>query len=255
MFENINLVVVGDSFVYGHLEKDLEPESCHARSWVSRLARIGNFKSWVNLGAPGGSNARTHRVLLDYICNHYDANSKYLFIYAISDLTRFELPMTRQDAMKHNIFTRTFSDSEMEVDPNINVATIGDWIPDKLLANNNAESTQLADYVKTHYETFSHRAYAERILGHQLLAVRTLFDSLGVDYCFTETTAALGTLKKYKFLGKTLPTIDYKINDVSYRMDDFVSNHGFEIASCGHFNSEANEFLANYIYQCLKTKR
>jgi hypothetical protein len=254
MFENTNLVVVGDSFIYGHLEKDLEPESCHARSWVSRLARIGNFKSHVNLGAPGGSNIRTHRVLLDYICNHYDSNSKYLFIYAISDLTRFELPFRRDEAIKYGIFTRTFSAEEHEVDPKLNVATIGTWIPEKLISNDTVDSSHIAEFINTYYSTFNHSAYAEKMLGHQLLAVKGLFDSLGVDYQFAETTAPLGTLKKYKFLGQSLPTIDYTIDGVNYDIGEFISRHGFEIASCGHFNAEANEFLANYIYSCLKTK-
>ena len=93
MYEDTTLVVVGDSFVYGHLGDDLNVESCHNRSWVRQLEKIGNFKTSVNLGAPGGSNYRSIRVVYEYLDQHYNPDEKYLVIFAASELSRFELPV------------------------------------------------------------------------------------------------------------------------------------------------------------------
>lgn len=247
MFENKNLIVIGDSFVYGHLGDDMDIESCHARSWVSRLGRIGKFKSVVNLGAPGGSNDRSFSTIYEFLINNYDSKEEYLIIHAVSELVRFQLSMLREDAIDHGFDTP----ANKPTIPNsvYNLLTIGPWVIDRLATNDNPNQRRIADFLKTYYSLFVHAPQEEFKLSQQLFSLKYMFDSLNIEYYFTETILPPGTIKRFKFLDQTLPTIDYKIGHHTFGLSNFLKAGGHKEYPCGHFDDKANEFLAKYIYQ------
>ena len=85
MYSNTTLVAIGDSFIYGHYEDDLNYNSCWQRSWVKKLEKIGNFKTSINMGAPGGCNARSYRMLIKFLEDMYHNRVRTL---AYKDLTK-----------------------------------------------------------------------------------------------------------------------------------------------------------------------
>lgn len=248
MFENKTLIAVGDSFVYGHLGDDMAVESCHARSWVSKLARIGNFKSWVNLAAPGGSNDRSFDVVHDYLNESYDKNNEYLVIFAVSELARFQLPVSKEDGVRYGIFSAAEENTRSWVAP-YNFAVIGPWVVDALAQSSDLSFQKMAEFLRMYYGSFVHDHYEEVKLNQKLFSLKYMFDSLNIEYYFTETICHLGLLKRMRFLNQTLPTIDYQIGHQTYVLSDFLQHYHHRKQPCGHFDDRANEFLARYIYQ------
>jgi len=242
VFNDTTLVVVGDSFVYGHLGDDLNAESCHNRSWVRQLEKAGNFKTSVNLGAPGGSNYRSIRVLYEYLEQEYSHNEKYLVIFAVSELSRFELPVN------HNL-GRTLTivpEDPLHYDTIHNeiIATgIGSWFLD-------FTNSKISDFVRMHYESFNHDIFSEKILRNSLFSLKAVLDDLNIESFFTSTVLHPEVLPKMSLLGKKLPIIRYADAwDSTFGMTQLLLNSGFKQYSCKHFDEHAYKFLAEYILE------
>jgi hypothetical protein len=252
MFEDKILIAVGDSFVYGHLGDDMEVDSCHARSWVSKLGTLGNFKSVVNLAAPGGSNDRSFRTIMEYLDTNYDANNKYLVIYAASEIARFEFPMLRKDAVHYGLVTPAYNMED--IDPELenvtyNLAQIGPWVVDRLLAGEFEHNRRLGEFLKMYYGLFVHNYQEELKLSNQLFCLKSVFDTLNIEYYFTETILPPETLQRFRFLNQQLPTIEYRIGSSVYGVSKFLTLYHHKEHPCGHFDDNANKFLAEYIYK------
>lgn len=246
MFSDVNLIVVGDSFVFGHLGDDIETESCHKRSWVGKLGRIGNFKSNTNLGAPGGSNDRSVRVLLDHIEKTYSPAEKYLVIFCISEITRLELAITGSDAGAFGVGTQfgEFDSSTVEI------AGLGHWSSTNLFGGPCLQKDKLKEFLDSYYQLFAHEEYLEKMLTHKMFMLKSVLDSLNINCLFASTIAPPELLRGLKFFGKTLPIIEFGNTNII----SFLGNGRFETQPCGHYKENAYEFLANYIHYRLKEK-
>lgn len=247
MFNDVNLIVVGDSVVYGHLGDDVDMESCHNRSWVRKLGKVGNFKSETNLGAPGGSNERSHRVLLDHIEKTYSPTEKYLVLFCISELSRFELPIDLNDAGLSGIFLG-YSCFESE---KIGISGIGPWTADCIYGESTSHKEKIKEFFNTYYQMFSHEEYLIKTLSHKLFTLKSFLDTLNIKYFFTSTIAKPRILTDLKFFNETLPTLDYE----GYNINGFLDSRGFKRHPCMHHDEIAYNFLANHTYMKLTREK
>lgn len=251
MFNDTTLIAVGDSFVYGHLGDDLNAETCHARSWVSKLGSMGNFKSVVNLGAPGGCNQRSFRVLLDYLDQYHDINEKYLVIFALSELHRFEFPILDKDINETKIYSvPIYCPHENKLSDQHAIVPIGFWTPSAYAKD--CVQASLVNYIAGYYTYSAHDVYFEKTLTHQLSMLNSLLESMNIKCYFTTTILRADFVKNLKFLKKKLATINYYNSvDTVLNMLEFLTAKKFKKFPCSHFDHDANEFLAKYIHNCL----
>jgi hypothetical protein len=242
MFEDTTLVVVGDSFIYGHLGDDLNVESCHNRSWVRQLEKVGNFKTSVNLGAPGGSNYRSVRVLCEYLEQEYSPDEKYLVIFAASELSRFELPVN--DHLGRILDITTDNPACYSTIQNETVAApVGNWQLD-------STDHKFSNFLGMYYANFNDDAYSEKILRNSLFSLKAVLDNLNIKSFFTSTILAPDVLGKMSFLGEKLPLIKYFYEPtLDDNIGQFLSVMGFKRYPCSHYDEQAYIFLANYIYE------
>ena len=242
MFENTTLVVVGDSFIYGHLGDDVDVESCHNRSWVKQLEKIGNFKTSINLGAPGGSNSRSVRVLYEYLDQHYSPDEKYIIIFAVSQLSRFELPINDHVGRILGITNNNPACYSTVHDETV-VADLGTWRLD-------STDHKFSNFMNMYYTTFNDDVYSEKILRNNLFSVKAVLDKLNIKSFFTSTILPPESLRGMTFLGEKLPLIKYFNEDnLEENIGRFLEMVGFKKYPCAHYDEHAYKFLANYIYK------
>lgn len=246
MSNNKILVAIGDSFVYGHYGDDLNHESCWQRSWVKKLERIGNFKSSINMGAPGGNNQRSFRMLMDFLSEHYDPKEEYVLIYGITELMRSELVLSHEDMKKYNMPVFTYSPYDTKYD---NIYAFGAWTVGKFKALNSPRNS-ITDYIETYHALLIDNKYMVNNIENQMLAVHFILNNYNIKHYFTETITLPGiTFNAGKKLGIELPFIKYSYNNETCIMAKLLLNHGYKVNWCGHFDHDANEFLANYIHE------
>lgn len=248
MYEDTTLVVVGDSFVYGHLGDDVDVESCHNRSWVRQLERMGNFKTSVNLGGNGGSNYRSIRVLYEYLEQHYNHDEKYLVIFVVTELSRFELPVNDHLGRRLGIVGWPMCYSAIQ-DETV-AAALGSWQIDLL------PSKETVDFLRMYYTSFNDDAYSEKILRNSLFSLKAVLDNLNIESFFTSSIAAPHILPKMSLFGKNLPVIRYfyGAEKAEENIGHFLWYSGFKRYPCRHYDEDAYKFLADYIYKNYLTK-
>lgn len=242
MYEDTTLVVVGDSFVYGHLGDDLNPESCHNRSWVRQLEKLGKFKTSVNLGAPGGSNHRSIRVLFEYLDQRYSPDEKYLIIFAASDFTRIELPVNDHLGRILSITTNNPACYSIINDETV-AAAIGPW-------HINSTDRKFSDFLSMYYTAFHDDMFNEINLRNSLFSLKAFLDKSNIKLFFTSTILAPHILKDMSFFGEKLPLIEYFYGSGSVEnIGKFLEAVGFQRYPCCHYDEQAYIFLADYIYR------
>jgi hypothetical protein len=246
-YNDTTLVVVGDSFVYGHLGDDVTEESCHNRSWVRQLEKIGNFKTSVNLGAAGGSNHRSVRVLYEYLEQHYNPDEKYLVIFAATELSRYEMPVNYHLGRRLGIagWPMCYSDIQDETI----AAALGSWQVDIV------PSKEMVDFLRMYYASFNDDVYSEKILRNSLFSLKAVLDDLNIESFFTSSIAAPHILHKMSLFGKKLPVIRYFYGvETEENIGHFLQYSGFKKYPCRHYDEDAYKFLADYIYKNYLTK-
>ena len=254
MFKDTTLVVVGDSFVYGHLGDDVNEESCHNRSWVRQLEKVGNFKTSVNLGAPGGSNYRSVRVLYEYLDQQYSPDEKYLVIFAASEMARFELPVNDHVGRRYAIVYDNTDDYATIHDETV-AATLGFWCLHSNSPEKRCEPGEFSDFLSMYYAAFHHDTYSEKILRNSLFSLKAVLDNLNIKSFFTSTILAPDVLDNMSFLGEKLPLIKYFYDtNLEDNIGQFLGLMGFEAYPCSHYDEQAYIFLAKYIYENYLTK-
>jgi hypothetical protein len=249
MFEDTTLVVVGDSFVYGHLGDDVDVESCHNRSWVRQLEKIGNFKTSVNLGAPGGSNYRSVRVVHEYLDQHYNPNEKYLLIFAASEFSRFELPVNDHVGRIYGI-TIDKPPCYSTIQNETVAAILGPWHLNSNDMEKRCELGEFSDFLSMYYASFTDDAYSEKLLRNSLFSLKAVLDKLNIKSFFTSTILPPEILDGISFLGEKLPLIKYFYEPDSHdNIGRFLKLAGYKRYPCAHYDEHAYKFLANYIYK------
>ena len=246
MFEGKTLIGVGCSHVFGTLGDDNDPVTCYERSWVKKLERLGNFKDSVNLGAPGGSNDRSERVLFEYLKN---SNTRDLVvIISLTQLSRKELVYCYDDYVKY--------------------ISLGSWMidinaPDNLIAEDEFTSINRKKNVgqfnkreqhffEVYYSTFHHRTNDVEEINRKVVMMHTLLESLNIEHYFFEMLAEPETIEPIQ-LGHTIPMIKFK-NGLDYDVtaNDYLDFVGFKPGKCMHWDHDGNEFLADYILKYIK---
>ena len=234
MFKDKTLVALGCSHTFGEYMEDHDPITCHKRSWVSALEKLGNFKDSVNLSASGGSNYRSERVLLEYLRK----NSKdIVVIFSITELSRFE----------------TVNVAQWDSIGNKSDAFIGEgaWGLDK--SNLDKKKKEFLEY---YYSELINDEIDIAIINRKVLMIHTLLKSLGIEHYFFEMISGPDILLSNQ-LGHEIPIIyfvepgdpgvkiDWSIHKSSNAM--LWMKRRFPRAKCGHFDQNANQALAEYL--------
>lgn len=230
MYSNKTLVGIGCSHVFGSLGNDYDPKTCHERSWVKKLETIGNFKSSVNLGEPGGSNLCSERKLLEYLKDNYTKD--LVVIISITQLSRTEF-INAIDG-KANDFLK-----------------IGSW-----MAAKEAElETRTKNFIEIYYGCFHDNNNDIRLINQQVLMIHSLLKSLNIEHYFFEMLCLPKTISRQQ-LGFTFPVIEFYHNSGSIlNANGFLTHYGHAPKSCCHWDHEGNEFLANYLLKKMKEIR
>jgi hypothetical protein len=256
-FSDKILVAVGDSFVYGHLGDDIETESCHSRSWVKKLEILGKFKSSINLGAPGGSNQRSYRVLMDFL-NDRDVNEQYYIIFATTELARFELPIGKEEAGTCMLPLDNYCPFERK--HSYQNYTAGPWTLEQLekFSLDTTVGRDLHKYLSLHYGYFYHEIYQRQMLDHYLTSVHLTLKYFNIEHSFVQFIGNRmlhsGVLKN---LNIELPVINFYYKDTRYKahFQQFMSSHNYNAYPCAHYDDVGNRFIAEYILWQISTMR
>jgi hypothetical protein len=244
MFEDKILVGVGCSHTAGDYDNEYfrDINSCHARSWVKKLERVGNFKDSVNLSFPGGSNYRSERVLIDYIKKNSNDLKDLIVIFTITELSRFEtvnvLSLVNDDHHKQERIGKDWgymSEGIWKLDPE-------QIVDDK--------RRQFLEY---YYSIYSHYDADVEIINRKVSMISSLLHKLGIEHYFLEMICTPDTIKEEQF-GFKIPMISFiENNGPKMNAMDWMKKR-FKKGTCGHFDHDANQALADYIYDQLKRK-
>jgi hypothetical protein len=219
MYSNKTLVGLGCSHTFGEYMGDVNPITCHARSWVRKLEVLANFKDSVNLGAPGGSNHRSERVLLEYL----KKNSKdIVVIFSVTELSRFET-VNIENWTEDNDGLRAFNRE-------------GSWG----LYENDKKKKEFLEYF---YSRLTNKEVELQTINRKVLLIHSLLKSINIEHYFFEMMAEPGSIIINQ-LGFEIPMIKFPNNsnatDWMYRF--------FPRGSCRHFDHDANQALAEYLF-------
>lgn len=239
MYNDTILIGVGDSYVLGQYEQDMGTspkslESCWQRSFIKKLEQCAGFESSINLSAPGGSNKRSIRKVVEFLTTQYDPNKKYFFIFGITSLSRTEWPFDRNVGSK----SKLYANGDSYKLPNSDKAglAVGSW------------SIEGSDFVKTYYEDFYDENYSKQELEQQLIMIHTLLNSLNIPHYFIYTFSGVDLYEINKKLPNLkLPLITLKEEYPVCTLDDFLTTNKFVKGYCEHFDHDANQFLAEHI--------
>ena len=248
MFEGKTLVGVGCSHVFGTLLDDTDPITCHPRSWVKKLERLGNFKNSINLGSPGGSNNKSERILFEYLKDNYSEN--LVVIFSITQLARKE-------------FVRNYNDS-------IDYIDLGSWMidvnnpdivaEDEFTAERRKENAsrfgpKAKTFFEIYYSLFHHHDNDVQEINRRVLMIHTLLKSLNIEHYFFEMIAEPGTINQFQ-LGHNIPMIKFKTNlPYDINANNYLNFNNIIPEKCRHWDHAGNEFLAEYLLSQIKEMR
>jgi hypothetical protein len=247
MFEGKTLVGLGCSHTHGVYEQDhgLTEESimsCHDRAWPAKLGKIGNFKDVINLSTPGGSNHRSERFLIDFLSDNQKDWKDVVVIFTITELSRFETV---------NVVGMTDDELHKRIlsGPDWGYLTEGIW---KLNSDQIVDSKR-RQFLEYYYSIFSHHEADVEIINRKVLMISSLLHRLGIEHYFLEMLCAPETIKEEQ-IGFKIPMINF-IDGKGPKMNaiDWMTKR-FERGTCGHFDHDANQALADYIYDQLIKK-
>lgn len=230
MFEGKTLVAVGCSHVFAPLGEDENPITCHERSWVKKLEKIGNFEYSINLSQVGASNQRSERVLMEYLESNDTDN--LVVVFALTDLSRFEISETTDYEPNHVYSMRT----------------IGPW--STLPAHTPDE--RILRFIETFYAKFHSSNYQTVMLNRKLLHLNSFLNKLNIEHYFVELHVHGGSIVSNKF-GINLPLIHFKdINGDQINGIRYIMSQGYKPDYTGHFDHDAHTFLAELFYNQIK---
>jgi len=230
MYSDKTLVVLGCSHTYGVFKEDTSDlNSCHNRSWASKLGKLANFKEVVNLSIPGGSNYRSERKLLEYL----KTNSKDLVvIFSITELSRFETV---------NMLSLTKEDIPEKQNDLYGYQSEGSW---KLSSEYVSGDERKSEYLKYHYSVLSCSQDDSDIINRKILMIHSLLKTLNLEHYFF-TMISNPTDIYTSQLGIELPFITFPNNHNAMNWMTSKFTPGY----CGHFDHDANQALAEYLFE------
>ena len=248
MYSNKTLVGIGCSHVYGSLLDDENPVTCHERSWVKKLERLGNFKDSVNLGAPGGANNRSERVLFEYLQNNNTDN--LVVIISLSEISRKE-------------FFRYMNDKG-----EMSYIALGSWMlnmgksnlqhaPDEFTAEKRKKDAEtfpnnMKTFAELYYTYFHNSANDVKEVNRSVVLMHSLLKSLNIEHYFFEMLTVPNTIQQEQ-LGFTIPMIKFK-DALNYDINanNFLNYNKIIPGKCLHWDHDGNEFLAEHLLKYIK---
>jgi hypothetical protein len=229
MFEGKTLIGVGCSHVFGEYMGDVNPETCHQRSWVKKLEKLGNFKTSINLGMPGSSNYRSERVLFKYLKNN--RTEDLVVIFSITELSRTEFVDVTSG--KATDFFR-----------------IGSWMGNKDIWMNS--SKRVKEFVETYYGNFHDDNHDIDEINRRILMIHLLLKSLNIEHYFFEMLNVPGTVEESQF-NFQLPLIPFRHhNGTKLNANGFLTYNNQLPGECHHWDHGGNVFLATHLFEQIK---
>lgn len=238
-----------------------ELETCHQRSWSRKLAKLLNVDEEFNLAINGGSNYRSIRVLMEWINKNYKDkfdDPELLIVFSITEPMRFEVPVSTllTPGVKNKL--RSFGNNKINNEWYMHTA--GPWE-----INAAPSHPAYSEFIKYRYGLFSHDDHEFKSLGHNLIMLHYFLKYHNIKHYFFHGIDVYDTSLPYIPEFVNLPIIKLTLKDDK----DFVTNafgpggfltsygfkRGFEVkpeSGCAHFDHDANQFLAEYIYDKIK---
>jgi len=239
-FKGKTLVATGCSHTYGSFLIDNEETTCHARSWVKKLERIGEFDHSVNLATGGGSNGRAFRVIKEYILANLNCLHDKVIMFGITEPARFELPspvnfnLDRDLTFKSNYFMNKF----------------GPW-----QINNNDQLGKFLPFAETYFGCFTVDRHLRHTLFLDMFAMHILLKHFNIEHYFFAFRVYREYFKGYPI--DMLPLFFFNNGDAV----DFAKSKGFKVGKniipsvdCNHLDHDGNQFIAECIYEMIKPK-
>lgn len=230
------IVAVGCSHVFGsYLNSNdmFAKEECNQRSWVKKLGnKYFPTDNVVNLAAPGGSNARSFRVIKEYILDNLENASNLIVFFGITDLSRLEL------VTEHQIEGPAV---DFFANKSYIVNIVGPWcrVPMK----------DVQTYLDVHYGVFYNDTYETEKINLDLLTLHIFLKHYGIEHYFVNMLAPQGIVNK----DYNLPLIDFG------GIIQYAKKFGYKVGKdlhpeidCNHLDHDGNEFLAEKIYEKMK---
>ena len=230
MFEEKTLIGFGCSHVFAPFNDDYNTATCHERSWVKKLERLGNFKDSVNVGTPGGSNQRSERILMDYLKEHEHNTSNLVIAFGLTDLSRFEFPITGEEDYIYSMML------------------VGPWSATKEFTSDSIDLSFLEKW----YGRFHNVNYETHMINKRLLYLTCFLNKLNVEHYFIELHCHGGSIVPNQF-GINLPLINFKNKDGKLiSAIRYIMEQGYRPDDTGHFDDNWHEFLAQLFYDLFK---
>lgn len=257
MFKDKTIVGVGCSHVYGvFLTENFwnDKESCWNRSWIKKLENLTEAKDSINLALPGGSNARSQRVIRNFVLDNLDSIENYVIFFGITELSRIELPIP-----KEILFLLTDGlPVDMSFDPEnkkeYRVLAPGPFtISPKFASRTNGDKT-LIRYLEEYYGKFHVDEYDIEKFNLDLISLHLFFTAFNIEHYFVTMLGYEGLFEKNPFR-KKLPLFTFDgVDAISY-----ARGLGYKVgqdydpsAECFHLDDEGNQFLAEDILNKVK---
>lgn len=240
-YKEKTIVATGCSHAYGdYLDQHAESESeCHERSWVKKLERLGDFKSSINLAMGGTSNARSFRVIKEFVLQnkHLDLKNNIVMI-GLTQPIRFELPSKESlDFMPRDYSFR--GDYFMNL--------VGPW------QINNPLMQEYQDFLNKFYGVFTVDKHTKHMLYLDMLSMHLFLKHFQIEHHFICFLIAKDYFTGYD-LGD-IPVIDFN----GHPAIDFAKRAGFKVGrdvmpeiDCNHLDHDGNEFLAKEILERIR---
>ena len=256
MFNDVTLVVVGDSFVFGHYGDDVGSDdesirSCWNRSWVKKLEKIAGFKNSINLSAPGGSNTRSVRKIMNFFSSEYSPEEKYFVIFAGTTVSRIELPILPEDLLHYKLLGVASSSINQLENSSKFASALGVWTVDQIKRHEDPakwDKNKILEFLDTYYGIFFDIDYSICNFKHQIILMHTFLNSLNIPHYFMQTMSDF-KLDDIQMLDEELPIIRlFNQFGLDVALKQFLEFAGFEKGPCDHFDHDGNQFVAEYIY-------
>lgn len=237
------IVGVGCSHVFGSYlnENNLKyREECWPRSWVHKMQqRYYPDGTSVNLGAPGGSNQRSLRVIKNYVIDNLENAKDMIVIFGITDASRFEL-VTTQELSVNGV-------NESLANKNYTAYAVGTWFQ--------FSDKYLQTYLDIHYGVFYNDEYVIEQTSMDMLTLHTFLKNYSIEHYFLNVIVS-PDLYNNTAMWNRMPLIRLGGN---VNMIEYARKNGYKVGrdihpdiDCNHLDHDGNEFLATKIYNEMK---
>lgn len=259
------LVTLGCSHTVGsYLDKPgdswEELARCHDRSWSRKLAKLLDAEQECNLAINGGSNPRSIRVLMEWINETYNdkfEDSDLLIIFSITEPMRFEVPVNA--SLTPGIIPNSLSLGNDKINNEWSMHRAGPW---EINTNRHAN---YSEYIRNRYGLFSNDDHEYKKLSYDLVMLHYFLKLHNIKHYFFHGIDVPDFYKPFMPAFVKLPIIKFTTKDNIYFETNafgpggFLTSHGFKrgldikpLSGCAHFDHDANQFLAEHIYDKIK---